>query len=133
MVRYRYTGSPLAFTAQTTGGGTADISNSGVTVITSTAAERYVLAPPVLGCRKLLIVQPSGTTGRVIELSSVSSGDSITIQAATGGGTITELTLESTDTMTVELVGISDTRWKLLYQTSGVPAALSTGFVYAAS
>lgn len=131
MVRYRWNGPEMSFTAQTTGGGTVDIANSGVTLITSTAAERYVLAPPVPGCQKTLVFMPSNTTTITVELSSVSSGDTITLLHSTGVATAVEITPASTVGATrVDLLGVTTAQWLVTGMYNNTTAA---GIVFAAS
>jgi hypothetical protein len=133
MVKYRRTGTNLMFTSQTTGGATVDIANTGVTVITSTAAERYVLAPPVAGAQKTLVFTcAAGTTGsRTVELSSASSGDTITLMHTTGSVTATEILWDSTNSGRVELLGLNTTQWMLMGSNLGVAA--TTGIVFQTS
>ena len=132
MVRYRYTGSELLYTAQTTGGAVVDIPNNGVTVITSTAAERYVLAPPVAGCQKRLVFLVSTSSlSRLIELSSLSSGDSVTLTHTTGSNTATEISFESTVAGFVDLLGLSSNSWLLV--NAGFGQVPSTALVLTAS
>lgn len=110
----RYSASPVynVNVTQTTGGTVADIPNSGYSVITSTAAERYVLAAPVAGALKTIVAMPSNTTTVTIELSSVSSGDSITLAHSTGVATATEIVFTSTVAATrVDLLGLNSTQW----------------------
>lgn len=133
MVKYRNTGTDMFYTAQSTGGAVVDISNTGMTLITSTvASERYVLAPPVRGCiKQIVFAAAAGSTGRLIELSSVSSGDSVTIVPTSGGtGTATEIIFESTLGGMVTLVGLATTQWMLVQSAFGLA---STGIVLQAS
>jgi hypothetical protein len=134
MVKYRKTG-PDMLTSLSSSGGTLGIPNYGMTVITSTAAGDWAMSPPVAGCRKIIVLMPATAAGdRVVRLSTASSGDTITALNATGGvATITELNFNATSGMAIELVGLNSTQWKILYSTTGIPAAPSTGILYQTS
>lgn len=131
MVRYDRLGPSNLVLTQTTGGTIADIPNTGVSVISSTAAERYVLGPPVAGAVKTLVAMPSNTTTITVELSSVSSGDSVVLLHSTGVATATEIVFGSTVAATrVDLVGLSTSQWLVTGIFANTTAA---GIVFQAS
>lgn len=120
-----------AWLAQTTGGTIADLPNTGVSVISSTAAERYTLQAPVAGCVKTLVAMPSNTTTVTVELSTLSSGDSVVLQHSTGVATATEIVFASTVAATrVDLVGLSTAAWLVTGIFANTTAA---GIVFQAS
>jgi hypothetical protein len=133
MVKYRRTGSD-ALTSITSGGGVQGIPNYGMTVISATAANDFAMSAPVAGIRKTLVVMPatSGTI-RTVRLATASSSEVVTALGATGDAVITELNYNSTSLMMTELVGLSAVQWKIVYSTTGTPAAPSTGIVYQGS
>jgi hypothetical protein len=133
MVKYRISGGhPL--TAVSSGGSTVGIPNYGVTILASTAAGDWALAAPVAGVRKILIVQPATSgTARIVKLSTTSSGDSITVLGNTGDSLTNEISFNSTGLMSLEMVGLSATSWKILNASSGIGAPVTTGITYQAS
>jgi hypothetical protein len=128
MVKHiRTGGAPLA-PLGTTGGTVADIPAYGVTYIT-TAAETYTLAPPYVGAHKWIISTGVSSAARVIELSTLSSGDSILL-----GQTFTEIVIHTTDICCIQLLGVSTSKWMLLTATTGTAANVNTtGIVFQTS
>ena len=116
-----------------TGSTAVTVPNYGVTLLSS-GANTWVLDAPTKGCMKILTGLAAGTsTARLVKLSPVSSGDSVTVvQGGTSGVSATEILVATTDCFTIALYGLSDTEWKVLYNTTG-HAAPSTGIVYQVS
>jgi hypothetical protein len=134
MVKYRISGGhPL--TAVTSGGAVSGgIPNYGVTILASTAAGEWAMQAPVAGVFKTLIVLPATSgTARVVKLSTTSSGDSITVLGNTGDAVTNEISFNSTGLMSLQMVGISATQWKILNASSAIGAAITTGIGYQTS
>ena len=134
MVTYRkHGGQPLSIRGTSGGAGPADMPNDGISVLTS-AADIWTLEKPVPGCFKILTGLASGTSNaRVVELSSNSSGDSVTVvQGGTSGVAATEILVATTDCFSIGLIGLSTNTWKVLWNTTG-HASPSTGIVYQVS
>jgi hypothetical protein len=134
MVKYRISGGhPL--TAVTSGGAVSGgIPNYGTSILASTAAGEWAMSAPVAGVRKTIIALPATSgTARVVKLSTTSSGDSITILGNTGDAVSNEINFNSTGLMSIEMVGVSATQWKVLNASSGIGAAITTGIAYQTS
>jgi hypothetical protein len=99
----------------TTGAGAATkMQNTGVSVIGNTTTEVFVLEPPVMGCRKTIVITSLTTTVLpVIRTSTVANGGGITfVSNTTGKNLLSVLGPRSTIAATViELVGINSTSW----------------------
>jgi hypothetical protein len=99
----------------TTGAGAATkMQNTGVSVIGNTTTEVFVLEPPVMGCRKTIVITSLTTTVlTVIRTSTVANGGGITfVSNTTGKNLLSVLGPRSTIAATViELVGINSTSW----------------------
>ena len=99
-----------AFTASTA----ANISNIGLTQITSTAAKTYTLDAPAQGCVCEIIYTGSSTT-----VQTVASGStSISFNGTTG----TQLTFNGINEAVI-LKGISTTRWAIMSNVGSVGVA----------
>jgi hypothetical protein len=110
------TGGELRTINGTTGAGAANekMPNSGVSVIGNTTTEVFVLAPPVAGCRKTIVITSLTTTVLpVIRTSTVANGGGITfVSNTTGKNLLSVLGTRSTIAATVvELIGINSTSW----------------------
>lgn len=114
-------GTPNAISTKET------IPNWGLSVI-GTSADTYVMDPPEAGVIKYLYRTTGASSGAVVKLSVVSSGDSITV-----GQTGTEIAFHTTDHALVGLIGISSVKWAVLHATTGATAVNSTGIVFQAS
>jgi hypothetical protein len=99
----------------TTGAGAATkMSNYGVSVLSVTSSDVFVLEPPVQGCRKTIVITSLTTTVvPVIRTSTVANGGGITfVSNTTGKNLLTVLGTRSTIAATVvELIGINSTSW----------------------
>lgn len=114
----------------TTGTTRTSIPNYGVSVISS-AANTWVLDAPVAGVVKHLVSVTTGSSAaRLVKLSPVSSGDSITLVGSTAH---TEIVFHTTDVARVSLLGISDTQWLLMHATTGAGPVNTTGIVFQVS
>lgn len=133
VVKYTKAGGSPIYASPTSGGTAADLPNHGVSVLTS-AADIWTMQKPETGCFKILVWSAAGTSNaRVIELSTTSSADSVTlIQGGTSGIAATEILIATTDAGSIGLVGMSTNTWKSLWTTTG-HGAPSTGVVYQAS
>lgn len=132
MVRYFNTGASM-LRAVTTGAAVANLENNGVSVISSTAAETYVLQPPVAGCRKTLIALPATSSGvsRVIRMST-NGATGVCVLGATGSTDATQITLTATAAVVIEMVGLSTAQWKVTACAEGIPVS-STGVTFGTS
>lgn len=95
-----------------TGAGTApSMPNSGVSIVTATSNEVYVLQPPVAGVEKTIIFQSLTTT--VLPVVRLSTGTGVVSLFGTTGNTImTAAAIRSTVLATVvTLKGINSTSW----------------------
>ena len=134
MVKYtgKTAGSPLA-TLGTSGGAIADTPYFGISVLTS-AADIWTLEKPVVGCLKIITGLAAGTSNsRIIRLSTASSGDSVTlVQGGTSGVAATEIAVNTTDSFSIGLIGLSSNQWKTAWVTTG-HSAPTTGIVFQVS
>jgi len=127
-VRTTRGGEGKAFSAATTGTTKATIDNSGITELTSTAANSYVLGAPSAGVRKTLICQ-TPTSAAVTVLLCTDGAASVTV-GTTGN---TRVTFNSTVQSVVELIGINSTRWAVSSVYPDNVAANTTGTVFGTS
>jgi hypothetical protein len=100
----------------------ATIPNYGITVLTTDLGTDFVLAPPVAGCRKTLIMN-QGTTGVLVRANV--AGSTGIIFGSTGP---TVIEFDAAGDKSVDLVGINTTQWHI----TGV-RPVSTAIVIAAS
>lgn len=102
----------LAVTVGSTGAGTApSMPNHGVSIITATSNEVYVLQPPVAGCEKTIVFQSLTTTVLPVVRLSTASGV-VSLLGSTGNSIITAAAIRSTVLATVvTLKGINSTSW----------------------
>lgn len=121
MTRFVRRGAGLSPVFGTTGGTSISLSNEGISVISASSADTYMLEPPVAGCRKTLICTSSSSVARVVRTTSGSGDQTITV----GNQTATKITFAAASTVdvAVELMGLSATRWAVV---GGYPQA-STG------
>ena len=110
----------------TTGTTALTIPNYGVTELPSTAANTYVLAPPVEGVRKTLY---SVTTTSAAVVVRGSTGTTVNF----GNQSATQITFNATVDMCVELLGLSATRWLVVNVNPETAAVNSTGVVIGTS
>jgi hypothetical protein len=100
----------------------ATIPNYGITVLTTDLGTDFVLAPPVAGCRKTLVMNQA-TTGVLVRANV--AGSTGIIFGSTGP---TVIEFDAAGDKSVDLVGINTTQWHI---TSVRP--VSTAIVIAAS
>lgn len=86
----------------------ATIPNYGVTLLTTDLGTDFVLAPPVAGCRKTLIMNQA-TTGVFVRANV--AGSTGIIFGSTGP---TVFEFDAAGDKSVELVGINSTQWHVL-------------------
>lgn len=111
----------------TTGEGTApSMPNSGVSVITATSAEVYVLQPPVTGCQKTLVFNTYSTTALPVVKFCTAAAQSISLLGVSTNLTVIKsaATKSTVAATVVQLIGINSTRWAI---TNVFPANVSTG------
>jgi hypothetical protein len=104
----------------------ATISNYGVTVLTTDLGTDFVLAPPVAGAVKELVMTQA-TTG-VLVRANVAGGSGVTFGST--GATVIEF--DAAGDKYVRLLGLSATAWHVAGSAIGV-APVSTAIVIAAS
>jgi hypothetical protein len=122
MVRYVKTGGETFATAVTAGAMPA----YGLSVV-GTTAETYTLAAPYVGARKVIMTTGGSSAARVIQLGEG-------VYAGRDGSSFNKVTINSTDVVTIELLGVSTSKWVILQNTTGVPAVVNTtGVVFAVS
>jgi hypothetical protein len=110
----------------TTGAATGFMPNSGISVIGNTTTEVFVLAPPVTGCRKTIIITSLTTTVAPVVRLSTSGGGISFVADTTGKNLMTVAGTRSTVAATViELIGINSTSWVV----AGVCPGSSTAVV----
>lgn len=86
----------------------ATIPNYGVTVLTTDLGTDFVLAPPVEGCRKTLIMNQA-TTGVLVRCNV--AGSTGVIFGSTGP---TVIEFDAAGDKSVELLGINSTQWHII-------------------
>lgn len=116
----------------TTGGAVISMTNWGVSVISASSAEVYVLAPPVAGCEKTLVFTSSSTVATAVKLST-NAAQTVTVLSPTGSTytVIKKSAAASTVACTVvTLKGLNSTAWLLANVFPGAtttPTAASLG------
>ena len=89
-------------------GSTGPVTNHGISYITSTKAQSYILASPVAGCQKTIIKTGTGTLVTTILSTS-----------ATFDGTNDQLTFNAANEAVI-LVGLTATRWGVVSNVGSV-------------
>jgi hypothetical protein len=110
--RTRTQGEPKTVNG-TTGAGTAvKMPNSGVSVISNTSGEVFVLDPPVMGCRKTIVYSNISTANLCVVRTATAGGAISFIGATTGQNLITMTTARHTVVpVVIELLGLNTTSW----------------------
>lgn len=103
-----------AVTTESTAGGA--ISNRGVSVLTTAVGVNYDLAAPVAGASKIVTALAVATAATRV----VRAGSGVTFDG-------TNNTLLSTAIQTVELIGISSTRWQVVSNYAPATAGMTLG------
>jgi hypothetical protein len=111
--------------ARSTGTAVVHVPNYGVTYITNSSAESYVLAAPEEGIRKTFLFSAAASSVTVIR-GNTSGAQTVSFNT-TGGNTI--LTAGSTVDRCIELIGINTTQWFITNVRPGNLAINSTGVV----
>lgn len=125
--RARLSGEPQVGLG-TTGGAVVGIPNWGVSVITATTAEVYVLAPPVAGCDKTIVFNTYSTTALPVVKLSTNAGQSVSIMGVSTNITVLKsaATKSTVFASVVQLKGLSSTQWLLVNAFPSL-GALTTG------
>lgn len=110
----------------TTGSSVATIPNYGVSRITTTAAETFVLGAPDENVEKTLLVNSPTSAAITVRLST---GTSVTV----GSTAATQLTFNATADTCVRLIGVSSTSWSVVSVYPDNVAENSTGTVIGTS
>lgn len=122
MVRYTKTGGETLATGVTAGA----IPAYGVTVI-GTTAETYTLDPPYAGARKTIMTTGGSSSARVINLGAG-------VRAGRDATSYNKVTINSTDVVIIDLIGVSSVHWAIIQNTTGVVGVVNTtGVVFAVS
>jgi hypothetical protein len=118
MARYVRTGGVASVGVGTTGAGTApSMPNHGVSFVTSSTAEAYVLEPPTPGVEKTIIFTGTSSTG-LVHIIRGSTAQTVTFSGGTLGDNTALPTMfklaatRSTNVnVVVKLIGVSTTSW----------------------
>lgn len=125
MVAYARKGGPVQVAFGTTGAGTADTANFGITFCNYTSAESIVLEPPVAGCQKWLVCNSSSTG--ITPLVRFSTAQTITAQVPGANTAVTMFRFAATRSTglasVVKMIGINSTQWLI----ESVFPAMATG------
>ena len=119
-------GEKQLFVEATTGSSVATIPNFGVSRITTTAAETFVLGAPEQGVEKTILVNSPTSAAITVRLST---GTSVTV----GSTAATQITFNATADACVKLVGVSSVAWSVASVYPDNVAANSTGTVIGTS
>jgi hypothetical protein len=111
--------------ARSTGTAVVHVPNYGVTYITNSSAESYVLDAPEEGSEKTFLISAAASTVTVIR-GNTAGAQTVSFNT-TGGNTI--LTAGSTVDRCIQLVGINATQWFITNTRPGNLAINSTGIV----
>jgi hypothetical protein len=109
--------------ARSTGAGVVHVTNYGVTYITNSSAESYVLDAPEEGVRKMLLLSAGASSAAVIR-GNTSGAQSVSFNT-TGGNTI--MTVAGTIDRCIELIGINATQW---FITNVRPSTITIATTY---
>jgi hypothetical protein len=125
-------GEVVNITTGTTGAGTApSIPNYGVSVISATSSEVFVLQAPVAGVRKTLAFSGNSTANNaVVRLSTATGVVTFFNGTSTGATILTCAAARSTAScQVVELIGMNSTSWMILnvFPCTTTPTAANMG------
>lgn len=126
-------GGDLGLAVSTTGGSVINMVNWGVSVISQTSAEVYVLAPPVAGCQKTIVFSASSSTVATVVKLSTNTAQTVSVLSGTGSTytVIKKAASASTVACTVvDLYGLNTTSWLLrnvFPQATTTPTAATIG------
>jgi hypothetical protein len=125
-------GEVVNITTGTTGAGTApSMPNYGVSVISATSSEVFVLQAPVAGVRKTLAFAGNSTANNaVVRLSTTSGVVTFFNGTSTGQTILTCAAARSTAScQVVELLGMNTTSWMILnvFPCTTTPTAANLG------
>ncbi len=128
----RLAGEIVGITSGSTGAGTApSIPNYGLTILSATSNEVYVLQPPVAGVRKTIAFAGNSTANNpVVRLSTTSGVVTLFNGQTTGISIITCAAARSTAScQVVDMIGINTTSWMLLnvFPCTTTPTAANVG------
>lgn len=121
-------GEKKLFVAASTGTTKVTIPNYGVSELSSTVANTYVLGKPETGVEKTLICQTPTSAAVVVRLTT-DADVSITL----GTTANTRITFNSTRQAVVSLIGVDSTRWAVKSVYPDNVAANTTGTVFGTS
>lgn len=130
--RTRTGGEVVGITTGSTGAGTApSIPNYGVSVISATSNEVYVLQPPTAGVRKTIAFAGNSTANNaVVRLSTATGVVSFFNGTSTGQTIITCAAARSTAScQIIELLGMNATSWMItnIFPCTTTPTAANMG------
>jgi len=103
-----------AVTSESTAGGA--IANRGVSLLSTAVGVNYDLAAPSAGARKVITALAAATAATRV----VRAGTGVTFDG-------TNNTLSSTGIQTIELIGVSSTRWLITANYSPTTGAMTLG------
>jgi hypothetical protein len=122
----------IQVTTGSTGAGAApSLPNHGVSVISATSSEVFVLQPPIAGVRKTLCFAGNSTANNaVVRLSTATGVISFFNGTSTGQTIITCAAARSTAScQVVEMIGVNSTSWMILnvFPCTTTPTAANLG------
>jgi hypothetical protein len=128
----RLAAESVSISTGTTGAGTApSMPNHGISVISATSSEVFVLQPPVAGIRKTICFAGNSTaTNAVVRLSTGTGVVSFFNGATTGLTIMTCAAARSTvSCQVVDMVGMNTTSWMILnvFPATTTPTAGNMG------
>ena len=115
--------------------GTSLIPNYGITQISATSAEVYVLAPPIAGVEKTLIFHTYSTTALpIVKLSSDSAASPVSLLGSSTNLTVIKsaATKSTVSATVVQLKGLNSTSW-IMMNVWPTMAGVTTGSTIVAS
>lgn len=115
-------GQKLQTPRGSTGGTIQHITNYGMTYITNSTAEVYVLDAPAEGVSKIIMLSAGASSAAVIRANTV--GAQTVSFNTTGGNTI--LTVAGTIDRCIELIGINSTQWFIRHTRPSTITVAST-------
>jgi hypothetical protein len=130
--RTRTGGEVVNITTGSTGAGAApSIPNYGLSVISATSSEVFVLQPPVAGVRKTIAFSGNSTANNAVVRLSTATGVCSFFNGATTGLTImTCAAARSTAScQVVDMIGMNSTSWMILnvFPCTTTPTAANMG------
>jgi hypothetical protein len=108
--------------------------NTGVSIITATSAEIYVLMPPVAGCEKTIVFNTYSTSALPVVKLCTAGAQSVSLLGVSTNLTVMKsaATKSTVAATVVQLKGISSTQW-MITNVWPTMAGVTTGSTIVAS